>query len=204
MTQSPSDSTRTITLPSHLCRELWRRVSDRLRQGDVLLTNEDFRRVLEEMYSEVTGSSPQAGTQAAIKTMVETVNRDHPETYLAQGLQNSVNRAFEEGVKRLNWDVKTIQEKGARTFRRFSQQDSIRELLEEANLTPEQLDGLDAIRMVVDDIAGPLEKNEPKSQMGRRQRWRRATFRARPLLLRYRRRPAASTLTRRRQWRAGR
>ena len=165
MTQSPSDSTRTITLPSNLCGELWRRVSDRLRQGDVLLTNEDFRRVLEEMYSEVTGSSPQADTQAAIKTMVETVNRDHPETYLAQGMQNSVNRAFEEGVKRLNWDVKTIQEKGARTFRRFSQQDSIRELLEEANLTPEQLDALDAIRMVVDDIAGPLEKDEPKSRM---------------------------------------
>ena len=75
----------------------------------------------------------------AIKLMVEAVNRDHPETYLAQGMQNSVNRAFEEGVRRLNWDVTTIQAKGARTLRRFSEQDSVRQLFEEANLAPKHL-----------------------------------------------------------------
>jgi len=84
-------------LPSDLCREAWSRVSALLREGEVLLTNDDFRRVIEEVYAEVTGSSPEVDMREAIKLMVEAVNRDHPETYLAQGMQNSVNRAFEEG-----------------------------------------------------------------------------------------------------------
>jgi len=130
----------------------------------VLLTNDDFRRVIEEVYAEVTGSSPEVDMREAIKLMVEAVNRDHPETYLAQGMQNSVNRAFEEGVRRLNWDVTTIQAKGARTLRRFSEQDSVRQLFEEANLALKNIDPLDAIRTVVDDLAGSRETKETGTQ----------------------------------------
>ena len=129
-----------------------------------MLTNDDFRRVIEEVYAEVTGSSPEVDMREAIKLMVEAVNRDHPETYLAQGMQNSVNRAFEEGVRRLNWDVTTIQAKGARTLRRFSEQDSVRQLFEEANLALKNIDPLDAIRTVVDDLAGSRETKETGTQ----------------------------------------
>jgi len=67
-------------------------------------------------------------------------------------------------VRRLNWDVTTIQAKGARTLRRFSEQDSVRQLFEEANLALKNIDPLDAIRTVVDDLAGSRETKETGTQ----------------------------------------
>ena len=157
-TASPSSESQTVTLPSELCRQLWAHISSRLREGEVLVSNQDFQRAIEEVYADVTGTDPSADIKHEIRSMVETVNRDHPETYLAQGMQNSVNRAFEEGVRRLNWDIGTIQAMGARTLHRFSQQEAVREVLEEANLRPDNIDGLGAVKSVVDEIAGPREE----------------------------------------------
>ena len=157
-TDSSSSEPQSLTLPSALCRQLWAHISSRLREGEVLLSNQDFRRAIEDVYANVTGADPSDDIRNVIRSMVETVNRDHPETYLAQGMQNGVNRAFEEGVRRLNWDVSKIQAMGARTLQRFSQQDAVREVLEEANLRPDNIDALNAVTNVVDDLAGPREQ----------------------------------------------
>jgi len=50
---------------------------------------------------------------------IAVINREHPETYLASGLQNGIRQAFGKGAKRLKWDVAKIQAKGAGSLRRF-------------------------------------------------------------------------------------
>ena len=155
---SPSSQSQTVTLPRDLSRQLWTQITSRLSDGEVLLSNNDFQRAIEEVYAAVTGVDPSSDIKNEIRSTVEAVNREHPETYRAQGMQNGVNRAFEEGVRQLNWDISMIQAKGARTLRRFSQQESVRELLDDLNLRPDSIDVLSAVESVADVIAGPREE----------------------------------------------
>ena len=142
---SPSSQSETAWLPGDLFRRLWAQITSRLRGGEVLLSNNDFRVAIEEEYADVTGAEPSADIIHEIRSTVEAINRDHPQTYLAQGMQNSVNRAFEAGARQLNWDANKIQEKGARSLQRFSQLDAVRELFEDLNLRPNDIDALSAI-----------------------------------------------------------
>lgn len=118
--QNPSVSGAAGPLPKHVCREIWARITDRLQDGEPLLTNGDFIEVAEKVYYDVTASEVSDTTRSQIRHMVEAVNRSRPDTYLAKGFQNKINSAFEEGVKRLNWDLAKIQEKGDQSLRRFS------------------------------------------------------------------------------------
>ena len=154
----PSPSSETAWLPGDLFRRLWAQITSRLQGGEVLLSNRDFQAAIEEEYADVTGVEPSADIIHEIRSTVEAVNRDHPQTYLAQGMQNSVNRAFEAGVRQLNWDAEKIQEKGARSLQRFRQLDTVRELFEDLNLRPNDIDPLGAIQRTVDEIAGPREE----------------------------------------------
>ena len=154
----PSPSSETAWLPRDLFRRLWAQVTSRLQGGEVLVSNRDFRVAIEEEYADVTGAEPSADIIHEIRSTVEAVNRDHPKTYLAQGIQNSVNRAFEASARQLNWDAEKIQEKGARSLQRFSQLDTVRELFEDLNLRPNDIDPLSAIQGAVDEIAGPREE----------------------------------------------
>ena len=90
--------------------------------------------------------------------MVAAVNQAHPETYLAKGVQNGIARAFEEGVRRLNWDIDKIQTAGAGTMRRFRQKDSVRELFADANLQPEQISVADCVQQVIQEVAPDREQ----------------------------------------------
>ena len=155
---SPSSQSETAWLPGDLFRRLWAQITSRLRGGEVLLSNNDFRVAIEEEYADVTGAEPSADIIHEIRSTVEAINRDHPQTYLAQGMQNSVNRAFEAGARQLNWDANKIQEKGARSLQRFSQLDAVRELFEDLNLRPNDIDALSAIQGAVEEIAGPREE----------------------------------------------
>lgn len=132
---------------------MWLALANRLQAGEVVYSNEQFCQVLLGIYTDLTGQEPTAAVLANVTAMVETVNRDHPETYLKQGVQNGIARAFEAAVQKQNWDRAQIESRGARALRRFSQQDSVRDMLEDAHLQPSQLSVIDCMQRVMEQIA---------------------------------------------------
>ena len=154
----------SVPLPPDLVREIWLRISNKLNDGEVLLSNDDFRRAFEEIFSELTGGEPDVELSRQIESMISTVNRDHPETFLAQGVQNGISKAFEEGVRRLNWNAADVQSRGVRALQRFSKQDSVRDMLDEANIELGQIDPLGCVKQVVNGMVGTRE-DTPKSQV---------------------------------------
>ena len=92
--------------------QLWHSVLARLQSGDALITNEDFQGVMEKTYQDLNGTVAPPEVRVRINQMVATVNGAYPETYVARGVQNGVTRAFEAGVRKLQWDEGTVQEKG--------------------------------------------------------------------------------------------
>ena len=156
--RTSSNSIGPGPLPKHVCKEIWTHITDKLQDGEPLLTNGDFAEVAEQVYADVTASEVSDTTRIQIREMVEAVNRSRPDTYLAKGFQNKINSAFEEGVKRLNWDLAKIQEKGAQSLRRFTQRDEVKDLFEEANLSSEHIDVLSSVAHMVDQISGPREE----------------------------------------------
>ena len=147
----------TTYLSSALRTILWTSLGDRLRGGAALCTNGDFLDSLSEIYEQITGDVAPEIVRQEIQEMATAVNQAHPETYLAKGVQNGIARAFEEGVRRLNWDVDKIQTAGAGTMRRFRQQDSVRELLADANLQPEQISVADCVQQVIQEVSHDRE-----------------------------------------------
>lgn len=121
-------SAKTL-LSRELRTEMWLALSARLGEGEALYSNEQFRVALLECYEQITGQTAPAVVEEEVTAMVETVNREHPETYLAHVVQNGIAKAFEEGVRRQNWDLARIQPQSASTLRRLSQQDAVRDLL---------------------------------------------------------------------------
>jgi len=114
------------TLTLELRHELWARILERLNTSEVLITQQDFQAAFEQDFQHLTGIQPSPETLQTIGRMVAAVNDTHPETYLARGVQNSVNRAFEAGVRKLKWDTTKIQASGAPARHRFRKQDNIR------------------------------------------------------------------------------
>ena len=139
-------------LTHEMCIALWTRVIERLENGEVFTANRHFEVAIGEEYEELTGRQAAAPTRDYIQRMVEAVNALHPTTYLKQGVQNGVARAFEEGVRRLRWDVTKIQADGARAIKRFSRQESVRDLLQGANVRLDQTALLECVKDAVEAV----------------------------------------------------
>ena len=94
MTTAPPQQSSGTTLPSDLKVELWRRVDRRLRNREVLITNEQFFKVMVREFQRVVGVAPPRPVKARILEMVIHVNEKHPETYLSAGIKNAVETFF--------------------------------------------------------------------------------------------------------------
>ena len=161
---SPSEGTLSYNTPEHLshelCVELWARVIERLEGREVFTANLHFQIAIEEEFQELTGKEPDEDTKSYIRRMVQAVNTMHPQTYLAQGVQNGIARAFEEGARRLKWDVAKIQANGSRAIRRFSRTDSVRDLLQDVNVRIDH----DALLECVNDAVEALATQHAPSE----------------------------------------
>lgn len=138
--------TRTSRLSQDLLADLWTRITERLRQGEPLITLGQFQFAMEKEYELLTGEETDPGIRTHIRRVVTAVNTRHPETYVAQGMQNGVNQAFDKGVGKLRWDEAKIQAKGARSIQRFSRQENVDNLLKEVNVRRGQIDILGCLQ----------------------------------------------------------
>ncbi|MFA6111864.1 MAG: hypothetical protein WDA75_24140 [Candidatus Latescibacterota bacterium] len=137
---------------------LWAGVRRRLELGQPLITVPQYLKAMEDEYRLLTGRDPAPRVRRALQDMIETVNSRHPDTYVARGVQNGVKRAFGKGVLELRWDVGKVQSHGTRSIARFGRQDRVRDLLEEVNVSPGQIDVLNCLQhslVVLQAAAGP-------------------------------------------------
>ena len=148
----PSVRAEQGNLPSTLWSELWSRIIERLNVGEVLITHEQFQSAFEDDYFQLTGTPVPQATQQQLRRVIAQVNRRHPETYAAKGVQNGVSRAFAEGVRTLKWDTAKVQAKGARCIERFGKKDKVHDLLEEVNVTLQQIDVMHCIKNAVEEL----------------------------------------------------
>ena len=151
--ESTVSSTTPVELSHELCVELWARMIERLEGREVFTANLHFQIAIEEEFHELTGKEPDEPIKLYIQRMVQAVNDMHPQTYLAQGVQNGIARAFEEGVRQLKWDVAKIQANGSRAIRRFSRTDSVRDLLQDVNVRLDHDALLECVNHAVEAVA---------------------------------------------------
>ncbi len=148
---SSEQSTGSV-IPRLLLATMWSRIADRLRTGEVLITPEDFQGALAEEYVVLTGGELAGEARNYVYQVVEIVNAKYPETYVTQGIQNGVHKAFGEGVRALRWTEAKIQARGTESLRNFSRRGSVRELLGEVNVRIDQLDLLQVVKDSIKEI----------------------------------------------------
>lgn len=155
MASSPKLNAPRVCTPrftSALKFALWQRILDRLQSGATLITLAHYAAAMEEDYRALTHCEPSPPVNTMIRRMVRAVNERHPDFYVAAGLQNGVNQAFAAGVHKLEWDVARIQARGIAAIRRFFRADSIRELFEEVDVRPRQIDVFGCVKQAVEAV----------------------------------------------------
>lgn len=139
-------------VPRQLLATMWARIAERLRAGEVLITSDDFQAALAEEYRILTGGELKGEARSYVRQIVEVVNARYPETYVTQGIQNGVYKAFGHGVRALQWTEAKIQARGAKSLRTFGRKESMRELLDEVNVRLDQLDLLQIVKTSIEEI----------------------------------------------------
>lgn len=138
-----------------------------MEKGEALISNQHFEAVIARDYREFVEEEPSATVLKQIRRMVAAVNSAHPETFLAQGMQNGVKKAFEKGARKLHWDVAKIQAKGNNTLRRFKRREEVADLFEEVNLRPDKIDLLHCIVGTIRELEGVKgEKDQAHANSG--------------------------------------
>jgi hypothetical protein len=149
MNESPNHAdpdASEVALSRELTAELWARIARRLRHGEILVKPVHFQRAMESEYQSLTGKTVTAGVRERLRQIIAAVNTRHPEIYVAQGVQNGVRQSFTKGVFRLQWDEAKVQARGTRSIQRFNRCDRIRDLLEEVDVRPDQIDVLECVQ----------------------------------------------------------
>lgn len=145
----PEPATLTV-LPEDIHIQLWARITARLERGDSLIRTVDFMAALSSEYETITGE-PLASTLCELfQDALGSYNEEHPERYVAQGVQNSVIRAFQSGCFKLDWDGLQIQKAGARSIARFKSQDWVRGFLKDVHVPPNAIQAHECVRSAVE------------------------------------------------------
>lgn len=153
----PQPETDSV-LPADIHRQLWERISARLERGDSLITTRHYLTALATEYEAITGQALTNALRDNIRDAVGSYNREYPERYVAQGVQNSVVRAFQSGCMQLDWDVLQIEDAGARSIARFKSRDWVRGFLKDVRVPPRSIREQDCVRSAMDVVSGRAER----------------------------------------------
>ena len=139
-------------LDAQLRAELWARVEKWLSSGESIVLWRHFHDAIVCAYRDFTGQAPPRDIRAQLRKMVANVHTQFPETYLAHGVQNAVNRVFERGITTLNWDEIKVQRSGSHAVQSFLRRQRIRELLSDIRLDPRLIDVLATVEHGVEHV----------------------------------------------------
>ena len=89
MTEAPAAPQRSL-LPPQLKFSLWRRIDRRLQRGEVLITTDQFQKVMEREFRKLLRVPAPRKVKELLRGMIVKVNNSHPEAYLTLGIKNAV------------------------------------------------------------------------------------------------------------------
>ena len=162
MNGSTLPDTYTI-LPDEVHDQLWERIFVRLDRGDALITTQDFQLAIESEYQAVTGSGATSTLKELFRQAIQTFNDEHPDRLVARGVQNSVTRAFQSGVFKLEWDPNRIEQAGESSIERFKTRGKVQGFLEEVHVDPSLIDARICVSHAVEVVNGTREFMQPHS-----------------------------------------
>jgi|GEM_PF-3478753 len=162
MNGSTVPDTYTI-LPDDVHDQLWERIFVRLDRGDSLITTQDCQLAIESEYLEVTSSDPTSTLKELFRQAIQTFNDEHPEKLVARGVQNSVTRAFQSGVFKLDWDPIRIGQAGESSIERFKTRGKVQRFLEDVQVDPSLIDSHLCVSHAIDVVNGNKELLQPHS-----------------------------------------
>ena len=94
-------------MPEKLRFELWRRLENRLRLGEIIVSDAQIIGLMLKDFRKLVRTAPSQKVKDEIAQMVATVNRNRPETFLALGIKNAMSRFLNEGQtlqqRQANW-----------------------------------------------------------------------------------------------------
>lgn len=99
-------------LPSKLRLALWKRVDQRLHRGDVLIADEQFLELMQEEFKRLVGIEASPKIRAAMLTMIQRVNAEHPNKYLVFGIKNMMMSYTRTLLDRLGDDSEDALKEG--------------------------------------------------------------------------------------------
>jgi hypothetical protein len=97
-------------LPSNLRLELWKRIDRHLQQGDILITNEQFLRVMEKDFLRLVKVKASPAIRQALYEMIVQVNEQYSDKYMAFGIRNAVTDYLNKMLSRLENDEEALKE----------------------------------------------------------------------------------------------
>ena len=156
MAAFPEPGTHAV-LSDDVHQQLWDRINTRLQRGDTLITTKDYVTAVISEYEAITGEGLSASLLDLFQQAIDNYNRDYPERYVAQGVRNSVVRAFQSGCFKLKWDVLQIDSAGARSIARFKSRDWVRAFLKEVHIAPSAIKPDACLQNARDVISGRIE-----------------------------------------------
>jgi hypothetical protein len=96
-----SQQNESISLPSDLRVQLWRRIDKRLQRGEVLITTDHFQKAMEREFRKLVLVAPTREIRRQLREMIAAVNDSHPETFLSLGIKNAVTKYFNDAQTRM-------------------------------------------------------------------------------------------------------
>jgi hypothetical protein len=144
-------------LPDEVHDQLWERIFVRLDRGDALITTEDYQLAVESEYLAVTGADPTSTLKELFRAAIQAFNVEHPDRLVARGVQNSVTKAFQNGVFKLEWDPSRIEQAGDGSIERFKTREWVQGFLEDARIDPSLIDGKICVSHAIEVVKGNKE-----------------------------------------------
>ncbi len=148
-------------LPDEVHDQLWERIFVRLDRGDSLITTQDYQLAIESEYLAVTGSGATETLKELFRQAIQSFNTEHPDRLVARGVQNSVTRAFQSGVFKLDWDPIRIEQVGENSIERFKTRGWVQGFLEDVRVDPSMIDSQICVSHAIEVVNGSKELIQP-------------------------------------------
>ena len=158
-----SDLGEDPNLPGELRDQLLGLTVDRLSTGVILVTGVHFQKALEEGYQVLTGVVPSVATKTSLALLIKEVNEKNPEVLLLPGLENFITKSFLSMVRNMKWGVLELREQGTNAIRNFVKQGVVKTLMDQLQVTPNQLNSRRCLNRVSNQVAGKEDTQQQQA-----------------------------------------
>ena len=148
-------------LPADTRDQLFALTVDRLGTGATLITDAPFQGAMEEGFQALTGGPATPEVKGSIGKLIQEVNTKNPELLRIPGLENFITKGFLGLARKMKWGVLEVNERGNGAIRDFMRQDTLKNLLTQFEITPNQINIRRCFNRVNNVVAG---KEDPQQK----------------------------------------